>query len=678
METAANLASEPEQSTPAERKNVPRRLIVNKLNYINFQERSLLVNLKHRKYDNVTTLEATPLPCSGEILECLWKNPGELGHLLKTHDFHNILIPDDQKLYLITPRVLRLEESGLTLVLPEHGNEAFFRRIYRHPCFGISAQFIQNSIIFPGVLADFNPLSFRLSLQSTPELTFRWINPESPTTINLFSGKTILYSGECRIIRHGDGQRFRDYVLEPGNNSNRKRFIAKKYRSTRQELLPAPNIVFHHPFTGKVISLKVVDLSGTGFAVEEDPGNSVLLPGMIIPKVELNFADSFRIACKAQVVYRNPVTTDDDDPLVRCGIAILDMSADEHVRLLSLLQQAANSKSYIGASVDMDALWRFFFATGFIYPEKYAYFETNKEEIKRTYDRLYSQSPHIARHFIYQSRGMILGHMAMMRFYENSWLIHHHAASKEESMRAGVAVLNQIGRFINDSHNIHSIHMNYVFCYFRPNNKFPDRVFGGLARRLKAPKECSLDTFAYFHCHPADKLNEQLPDTWVIADADKDDLQELDSFYKHESGGLMLDALDLKPDMATQTTLVQEYAALGFRKERYLFALRKEGDLKALAMVNISDIGLNMSNLTNCPTVIVLDDDVTNDILSRFMSFIATKYDGNEIPVLLYPATHAMKCDIPSEKLYNLWVLNMQHTDHYFKYLEHLIKHIQH
>jgi hypothetical protein len=78
----------------------------------------------------------------------------------------------------------------------------------------------------------------------------------------------------------------------------------------------------------------------------------------------------------------------------------------------------------------MDALWNFFFDTGFIYPEKYAFFQANKEAIKKTYERLYSQSPHVARHFICQEKGAILGHMAMVRFYENSWLIHHHAATR--------------------------------------------------------------------------------------------------------------------------------------------------------------------------------------------------------------------------------------------------------
>ena len=379
------------------RKTVTRRFIVNKLNYINFQDRTIQINLKHTKYENSVTLQAHPLPCSGEILHCTWSDSAEPGNLLKNHSFLNLLIPDDQKLYLVTPKLVTLDESGITLQLPESGCEAFFRKAYRHPCVGIAIRFIQNSIVFTGVLADFNPLSFRVTVDLSPGQTFRWIDPESDTTIHLLTEGRLLYSGECRIIRHDDGQNRRDYVLEPTNNKNRRRFLPKEYRSNRQELLPAPTIEFHHPFTGRKISLKVIDLSGGGFCVEENEGMSLLLPGMIIPEIVINFSGTFRITCMGQIIYRNPVKTDNEEPFVRCGAAILNMDADDHLKLLSLRQQAANRKSYIGACVEMDALWNFFFASGFIYPGKYAYFESNKEEIKQVYEKLYGQSPQVKR-----------------------------------------------------------------------------------------------------------------------------------------------------------------------------------------------------------------------------------------------------------------------------------------
>ena len=657
---------------------VTKYFLVNKLNYTNFQDRTIIINFKHTRYNNSISLKAKPLPCSGEELQCVWSGHHDLSHLLKSYTFSNLLIPEGKKLYKVIPEVLEITGTGLSLLLPETGREITTRKVKRHAASGITIQMTQNSVRFSGRLLDFSPVSFSAELTLLPRQTFEWVYPDSPVNLQLFSGAEILYSGECRIIRHDGGHTARKFAFEPVDGHIRRRFKPKQYRSSRQQLLPPPNIVFSHPFTSKTINLDVLNLSGTGFSVEEDFENSVLLPGMIIPDLEILVASSFRITCQAQVVYRNILLADDDEVQVRCGLAILDMDVNEHVRILSLLQQAANRNSHIGTTVDMDALWNFFFDTGFIYPEKYANFEINKKEIKKTYEKLYGQNPHIARHFIYQEKGKILGHMAMMRFQQDSWLIHHHAASKTESMRAGMVVLNQIGRFINDSHNMHSSHMNYVMCYFRPMNKFPDRIFGGVARNLKNPKACSMDAFAYFHAPASEQGRGVLPCPWEMVSAEPGDLLELEIFYEHESGGLMLDALNLRAGNYLQSTLADEYHSLGFKKERYLYSLKKEGRLKAIVIVNVSDIGLNMSNLTNCPTVIVLDEDVPRQILLHTVDHVAANYDGSTLPVLLYPPQQAMRCSILTEKLYSLWVLSMQHTDHYFGYLENLIKRIQH
>ena len=123
-----------------------------------------------------------------------------------------------------------------------------------------------------------------------------------------------------------------------------------------------------------MVSLKVVDLSGSGFSVEEDEKVALLLPGMIVPELELFFADSYTSKCKAQVVYRKICDDEDKGVWVKCGLAILDMSVDDNVRLLSLLHQAHDKRFYLCSTVDLDELWHFFFETGFIYPEKYVRF----------------------------------------------------------------------------------------------------------------------------------------------------------------------------------------------------------------------------------------------------------------------------------------------------------------
>ena len=667
-------------SSPAQsnEKEIFRAKLINKLNYINFRDGYIQVNFRHNKYDRAISLDATPLPCLDDRLECVWARPGEIHDKLQSYTFENFFVIDGQTLIVVEPDVLDISQSGAVFSLPKTCMQVSCRKFVRSQCKEVNVQFVQNGAMFLGSLVDSSAVSFRVELYTNPPQTFQWINPEFPVHLIFSTGKDIIFSGECRIIKQKFGQVTRSFVLEPIAQQI-QRFKPKEYRSTRQELAPLPNIRFKYPLSGKMIDLKVIDLSGSGFAVEEDEELSVLFPGLIIPEIELRFANSFSVRCKTQVVYRQVIKDAGRSAWVKCGLAFLDMAIQDHVRLLSLHYQAKDRNSYLCNTVNMDDLWQFFFETGFIYPRKYTFIQSNKNKFRETYEKLYVKSPNIARHFIYQEKGVILGHMAMLRFYENSWLIHHHAASKTESNRAGLVVLNQIGRFINDSHRLYSIHMNFVLCYFRPENRFPDRIFGGMARSLNNPKGCSLDSFAYFHFDKPESNSIQLESPWQIRKTGREDLLELESFYEHSAGGLMIDALDLEPGMLYGGELAREFSSVGLKRERFLYSLKKDGHLRAVIMVNCSDEGLNMSEITNSIKIIVVDqEDLGWQQLRTAIVSLTLDSGHQEIPVLLYPVSYAEAQQVPFEKTYNLWILNMQYTDQYFSFLSKLLKTAQH
>ena len=656
-------------------KTVSKKHLINKLNHLNFQEGTVLINLRHTKYNRTVSLKARPQPCLGDRLECLWTETTGLHHDLKSYEFQEVVVTEGKKTLLVKSELISIDEKGINLLLPETCCEVTSQKMVRYLCEGITVQLIQNSAVFPGSLIDFNPVCFRVEVMATPPETFQWINPESPVYLIVSDGLETLYSGDCEILRQASGQKRRAFVLKPVNERI-SRFKSKEFPSPRQQLTPSPDMVFRHPFTKKPVNLKVFDLSGSGFSVQEDEGNSVLLPGMIIPELELNFADTFKLKCGAQVVNRTIVEDEgEQENLVRCGLVLLNVNIEHHVKLLALLQQAKDSRSYLCTDVDLDALWNFFFETGFIYPEKYAFIQANKEKIKETYENLYARHPNIARHFIYQDKGVILGHNAMLRFCENTWLIHHHAANTSASNKAGLAVLNQIGHFVNDSYYLYSMHLGFLILYFRPENRFPNRVFGGAARYIKDPKGCSLDPFAYLHYQKRLQHGSNLPKPWKITDAQSEDLLELGSLYEHLSGGLMIQALDLEPGMHDCDELSKEYEQFGFRRERNLYSLKKDGSLKAVVIENISDIGFNMSDLTNCIKGIVLDeDDLTKDILYLTLSILSDKFDQDKITILLYPVTYARNQCVSYEKVYDLWVLNLQYLDHWFKFRDALFR----
>ena len=69
----------------------------------------------------------------------------------------------------------------------------------------------------------------------------------------------------------------------------------------------------------------------------------------------------------------------------------------------------------------------------------------------------------------------------------------------------------------------------------------------------------------------------------------------------------MLDAIDLKPEKMNCNELSNEYHRLGLSRVRHLYSLKKDGQLKAVLLANVSDIGLNLSDITNCVKVFVTD-----------------------------------------------------------------------
>jgi hypothetical protein len=670
-DTAPEIAGLAEQE---EGRKVSKEQLVNRLNFINFQDDVIHIHFTHREYERTMLVAAAPEPCLGDTLELRWLGTTDVDSMLKSYHLDFMLVPRGQKFIKSVPEVLDIDAKGVCLALPEISREVSHRKVDRQRCRDISVYLLQNSASFSGSLLDFTASSFRTELKALPPQSFDWIDPSGPVNVILFSGNQTFFSGECRIIRCTQGQNTRSYVLE-SLRQEIPRYRKAEFRSQRQTLNPSPNIIFRHPLTRKRVDLKVIDLSGSGFSVEEDENTAVLLPGLILPSIELRFSSSFKLNCSAQVVFRKP-SKDKMGKRLRCGLAIIDVTAVEHVKLLGMLHQAKDKNSYLCSDIDLDNLWDFFFETGFVYPSKYAQLHKNKAEVRETYEKLYTRSPEIARHFIYQDNGAILGHMAMVRFWKSAWLTHHHAARKSALNRAGLMVLDQISRLVYDSYRLRSMHMDYLVCYYRPQNRFPNRIFGGVAGYINNPKGCSVDSFAFLKPTHFDHVQANLPVNWELGPLTDEGLCDLEYFYEKASGGLMLKALDLEPRKCWDDPLQAEFAANGFRRERHLFALNNDGRLQAVLIVYISDIGLNLSDLTHCVQALVLDPEhLPSEILLASLQQVCRATGQNEVPALIYPLSYVEKQSIPFEKTYNLWIIhNHSQFEYYFKYLNRLLR----
>ena len=343
------------------KKQIRKNHLINKLNYINFQNGTISLNFKHVRFGYKVSLKAEPLPCINDVVECIWlDSEKEKFQQLSAYELYEIQVNDGNNMLVINPGNIEVNEKGAFFTLPEISYEISYRKLRRYSCEGITAQIIQNSVSFSGNLLDFNADSFCVQISVSPPQTFSWINQELNITLVLSDSKEMIYAGECKIIKCSGGRTTRNYILEPLIHEVR-RFKPKDFRTTRHQLVPSPYVFFKHPFTQKLITLKINDLSGSGFSVIEDWEDSVLIPGLIIPELELNLANSFKASCKCQVIYRTVIDSNKDANKVKCGLVILDMDILDHGRLLALLHQVKDEKSFLSSNVDLDELWNFFF-----------------------------------------------------------------------------------------------------------------------------------------------------------------------------------------------------------------------------------------------------------------------------------------------------------------------------
>jgi hypothetical protein len=285
---------------------------------------------------------------------------------------------------------------------------------------------------------------------------------------------------------------------------------------------------------------------------------------------------------------------------------------------------------------------------------------------------LYIEHPRIARHFIYQDKGIIYGHISMLRLFTKTWLFHHHASTLAIFNGPGIAVLNQIAQYVNDYYLQHSTHMAYVVSYYRSNNRFPNRIFGGFAKELDDNNGCSVYPMTYLSFNKINKEFE-LPSSIRIEPTRLEDLMELKHSIGEKYSKLMFSALDFDENFYNNHELCSEYERIGFKREKRIFSVKLYGKLKAVFLVLVSDLGINLSGLTNSIHAFIVDNqDFSKKPFYLVLYKLQKYYQDNSIRVLIHPSDYAIENDIPHKKTYHFWVINSLYTDEFIRFIKNI------
>jgi hypothetical protein len=669
----AEVATASSDSSPKNVHNLNRKFLINKLNHLNFSSTPVELLFCSNEFAHTRTIMAHPQPCRDDRCDLVWAHDsGPEGAVPQGYQLDSMRINlEDQQLIVIEPEDYQLGPAGLTLTLPKQARIFEVDPEITEKARDIKVILSQSGIAAQGELVSFSESTLMVRLKDSAAI--RWIEGDYPAHISLSDNEGPVYSEICRIDSAFSSRSDRCFSLGIGATSVR-RYRSRQFRSTRKSLEMSPRVSFRHPLSGRTIERRISDLSGSGFSFSDEKGTSRLPAGLILPRVELFFPDYAALKVCAQVIHH---TTGGPEGETRYGLCILDIDPQEHLVLLSLVHQTFDVHASLCKNVDLERLWRFFFESGFIYPEKYSLLQRQKEDIRSTFEKLYAQRNNVARHFIYQKDDDILGHLSMVRFYERTWLLHHHASAGIKGRNAGISVLHQVGSYVNDSCRFARMNLDYMMCYFRRENHFPNKIFGGLVDYVEDRKICSNDEVAYCSLRSDDRDLRENP-LWTLDEAGEEDFIRLNCYYEEVSGGLLLNAMHLPPfaDLDVSNAGVrQAYKDLGILRDIKVRVLKHNRRLAAVFIVNRSDTGINLSELTNSITLFLLKPEITTkEILSRAFTSLCREGVNSSSPVLVFPRESADKLGVEYEKSYIAWVMDTMIGDKYFEHIQSILR----
>ena len=533
----------------------------------------------------------------------------------------------------------------------------------------ISCEIIQEESQIQGLLREFSVSGFRVELTKDP--CSKILNSNKPVLVRMYKDDARVYEGTCRILRSGKDGAGHFMVLNPLQKTpaNKRINHQKRIRNKRLNLIPTPKVVFEHPLSRILVSYEIFDITTSGFSLNEHVDECMLLPDMHIPEVKLQFNSDSQLSCSVQILHAHK-----KGKWVRLGFAIRDMDWTSCIKLCDIIANAIDPHANLNRLHNMDELWDVFFDTGFIYPQKYQYLSTFRDDFKENYRRLYqTDRKDVAFHFTYQKNGKIYGHISFIRAYERLWMIHHFAARPMHGKkRVGLEVYKHIFSMYEAVSRLPSSKLDYIMFSFRPSSSFNMYFQAGFCRAINNTRACSMDLFSY-QTITLSNASSDIPQGWSVESFTTEELKPLEDVYEKLSGGILLEAMGIGKTLHDIRSLEQDYSSMGLTRKTNIFSLKHDGELKAVFIIDQSDVGLNLSDLLNSIKVLITDKNLPWDILNSCLCKVATVYGNEQIPVMIYPSSYLESKGVVCSRYYYVWVLNSQYADPYIQWMKRKI-----
>jgi hypothetical protein len=297
-----------------------------------------------------------------------------------------------------------------------------------------------------------------------------------------------------------------------------------------------------------------------------------------------------------------------------------DTVETSHVRAVSLANSDAHlwrrrigaddvERSYPQVAVDRDVsfeeIWTLFLESGFLYPEKVERLGSALPEVHRTVRALLAANGDLLATVVLRIDGVPQAHLSALLSHEHTWTIQHLAALPLTARRldGSARVTLALAYYIQLRPDIRWLKM-----FYRPNNIWPSRVFGGFASRIHDPMSSDLRTFHYMVA-PTSSPTAPLTTDVHVRTGGEIDFCLIEEWFLLRGRFAELMANNLHRTQIRLDAVSDHFSSLGLDRHREPLVAERNGRVTGFALLDVSSLGMNFSELTNSFTIHLVEAD---------------------------------------------------------------------
>jgi hypothetical protein len=342
----------------------------------------------------------------------------------------------------------------------------------------------------------------------------------------------------------------------------------------------------------------VRDISGVGFSFEMDAEAELFPPGMCFTAIVLRFGEN-EIRCRGQV--RNLARIAEREGTLHCGVEFEALDESARVQLADFIMRERFPDLRDGREAPFDKLWEFFLKTNFMYPEKQEKLLPILPDIRRTFHRANARPNRVFKSVVFTKGSDVVGYVSGLRAYRNTWMSQHLAAAS--GGRGGRLLNFGLAEYFGQN-----VDLEYFKIFYRPENRWPARVFGGFARNVANLQVSDLRVFGYFTLPTEPSVVPPAPEIEIVEPV-AGDLAPVERHFVANERGLILRADDLTQGGLRLVELNEEYAKLGLERHRRILLAVDRGAPAGFALAEISSPGLNLSELLSAFSIHLFEEN---------------------------------------------------------------------